>query len=87
MTAQPKRVLGRPWRRLVAHVLAVKGEACTLRYPGICTGRATTADHTLPVALGGTDALTNLEPACGPCNRHKGKRVTETDASRASRRW
>lgn len=84
---QPKRVLGRPWRRLVARVLALKGDQCTLRYPGICLGTATTADHVIPVAEGGRDELANLVPACVPCNRHKGKRVTETDETKASRRW
>lgn len=82
-----KRVLGRPWRRLVARVLAVKGDQCTLRYPGICLGTATTADHTLPWALGGQDTLSNLEPACVDCNRHKGATIRVTDQTRASREW
>ena len=29
---------------------------------------ATTADHLVPKAHGGTDAVSNLVPACGPCN-------------------
>lgn len=81
------RVLGRPWRRLVARVLATKGAECRLRYPGVCQGRATTADHTVPWTLGGTDDMSNLEPACVPCNRHKATKIVTTDASRASKRW
>jgi 5-methylcytosine-specific restriction enzyme A len=85
--AQPRRVLGRPWRRLIAAVIARKGDQCKLAYPGICLGTATTADHTIPVVEGGRDELSNLEPACVPCNRHKGRRITVTDASKASRQW
>lgn len=85
--AQPRRVLGRPWRRLVAAVLALKGDRCTLRFPGICLGVATTADHTIPVKHGGTDVMSNLEPACVPCNRHKSSKIIRTDASQASRKW
>ncbi len=29
-------------------------------------------DHSNPLALGGTDYLRNLVPACIPCNRSKG---------------
>lgn len=33
-----------------------------------CGAPATTADHLLAVARGGTHALANLVPACSPCN-------------------
>jgi 5-methylcytosine-specific restriction endonuclease McrA len=33
-----------------------------------CGRKATTADHLVPVVEGGTDELTNLVPACSPCN-------------------
>jgi 5-methylcytosine-specific restriction endonuclease McrA len=33
---------------------------------------ATTADHVLAVAQGGTNDLENLVPACEPCNRLRG---------------
>lgn len=85
--AQPRRVLGRPWRRLIAAVIALKGDQCKLAYPGICLGKATTADHTVPWKHGGRDTMDNLEPACVPCNRHKSSKITTTDASRASGRW
>lgn len=56
---------GRAAQRLVRHVLAVKGTRCHL-----CGGPgADTADHLTPRSKGGTDALTNLEPAHMSCNR------------------
>ncbi|WP_328478506.1 HNH endonuclease [Actinoplanes sp. NBC_00393] len=35
---------------------------------------ATTADHVVPLSRGGTNELTNLRPACGPCNYGRGNR-------------
>jgi len=43
------------------------GVPCAIRLPG-CEGVATTVDHIVPVADGGTDALSNLRPACEHCN-------------------
>jgi 5-methylcytosine-specific restriction endonuclease McrA len=60
----------RPWRgreaqRLTALTLRIKGTVCHLcGQPG-----ATSADHRRPRSKGGTDALTNLEPAHLACNR------------------
>jgi 5-methylcytosine-specific restriction endonuclease McrA len=34
-----------------------------------------TIDHFHPVAAGGTNAISNLRPACEPCNRSKGSAV------------
>lgn len=36
-----------------------------------CGKPATTADHRIAVGDGGTHALSNLVPACGPCNFSK----------------
>ena len=36
-----------------------------------CGRRATTADHRIAVANGGTNDLGNLLPACDPCNASK----------------
>jgi 5-methylcytosine-specific restriction endonuclease McrA len=44
---------------------------CEIRTEGICTFRATTCDHIVPVSAGGTHALSNLRAACGPCHRRK----------------
>ena len=43
---------------------------CQLRLPG-CAGAATTCDHILGLADGGTHALANLQAACGPCHGRK----------------
>ncbi|MGH9169101.1 MAG: HNH endonuclease, partial [Acidimicrobiia bacterium] len=37
-----------------------------------CPRPATTADHVVPVSRGGSHALSNLVPACGPCNTARG---------------
>ncbi len=39
-------------------------------------------DHSVPKSQGGSDRLTNLLPACIPCNLEKGTRSTRT-----ARRW
>lgn len=36
-----------------------------------------TIDHVLPLSLGGTNAIGNIQPLCGPCNSSKG--ATEKD--------
>ena len=54
-------------QKLTREVLEFYGPKCWLQLPG-CTGLATTKDHVVPVDHGGTDAIENLRPACGPCN-------------------
>lgn len=39
-----------------------------------CPRPATTADHVVAVANGGTNALSNLVPSCGRCNSRKAAR-------------
>lgn len=34
-------------------------------------------DHQLPIARGGADCMTNLVPACAPCNLSKGSKTLE----------
>lgn len=62
---------GRRAARLVRVTLTTYGTVCHLRGPR-CTSRATTADHLVPRARGGPDVITNLRPACQPCNRQRG---------------
>ena len=61
---------GRQSTELTRRVLATYGNRCHLQLPG-CEGRATTKDHIVPVAAGGTDHIGNLRPACGPCNSRR----------------
>lgn len=37
-----------------------------------CGQLATTADHVIPLARGGSHDITNLVPACLPCNSSRG---------------
>ena len=58
---------GRASAELTRQVLDYYGRACWLRLPG-CTKIATTKDHVIPYAAGGTDQLSNFRPACQSCN-------------------
>ncbi|MFD6469381.1 HNH endonuclease [Streptomyces goshikiensis] len=41
----------------------------------LCNARpATTADHVIPLSRGGTNDISNLRPACAPCNFSRGNR-------------
>lgn len=51
-----------------------------------CGARATTVDHVIARAQGGTDALTNLVAACSPCNSARGAALTN-GRPEPSRRW
>ena len=54
-----------------ARVLKRDRYRCQLRYPGVCIVRAREMDHIVPVTEGGTDDLSNLQSACGPCHQRK----------------
>lgn len=41
-----------------------------------------TKDHVVPISLGGSDAITNLQPLCQPCNSWKGTRIIDFRTSR-----
>lgn len=74
MTERTKRLSSRPWERLKRRVLADTDICHICGHHG-----ADTADHVVPIARGGTNAITNLKPAhhnacatCGnQCNRIK----------------
>jgi 5-methylcytosine-specific restriction endonuclease McrA len=66
----------RPWSRIRALILdANPGGRCHINGP-TCTTWATTVDHIIPIADGGTDHPDNLRPACAACNGAGGARLT-----------
>lgn len=52
-----------------------------------CGNPATTADHAIPVALGGSNHLSNLEPACDPCNSSKQDRPAPSTRVHRHEQW
>lgn len=62
-------------RRARAQVLADNtrrnGGKCQLAIPGVCTGKATTAHHTLGYGVTGDDPR-YMVAACAACNGHVG---------------
>lgn len=60
------------WRRLgkdagaVAYARMIRRDPCSY-----CGSRATTVDHIVPTAAGGTNQWDNLAAACAPCNASK----------------
>lgn len=61
------------WKQLAPKILNRDRHACTIRYPGICTGTATVVDKIIPAARRPDLAYDwrNLRAACQPCNDHK----------------
>ena len=58
---------GRPWRRLRAQVLATSNVCHLCGKPG-----ADSADHIIPVSLGGRNVLSNCRAAHLRCNIQRG---------------
>lgn len=68
-----ERELSRPglnrWARTKLRLAWIaEGRVCAY-----CPDLATTVDHIYPLHLGGTNFLSNLAPACRPCNTSKGR--------------
>jgi 5-methylcytosine-specific restriction endonuclease McrA len=63
------------WKPFRAAILARDGHLCQIRYPGRCTGTATTVDLIQPAAHRPDLSFTpsNARAACRPCNEHKGR--------------
>jgi 5-methylcytosine-specific restriction endonuclease McrA len=59
------RGYGHAWRKIRATILR-PGTPCHY-----CGNPATSVDHIIPKALGGTDDRANLAPACARCNSSK----------------
>jgi 5-methylcytosine-specific restriction endonuclease McrA len=62
------------WPAISATVIERDHGQCQLQLAG-CTTIATTADHIVPKAAGGTDQWTNLVAACRHCNSAKRDRT------------
>jgi len=68
-------------------VLAGAGWRCQY-----CGGRANTADHVIPLTMGGSHDLANLVACCRRCNSSRGARLTNElkavgRVGARSRRW
>jgi 5-methylcytosine-specific restriction endonuclease McrA len=79
------------YRQARPAVLEAAGYHCQIRAPG-CTWLATTVDHVVPLAMGGTHSPQNLRAACLHCNSMGGGRITQAKrragrVGRRSRRW
>ena len=69
--AQP-RLTRESWARVRETVKGRDGETCQYCGQPAPDGEP---DHVLPLAKGGTDALTNLVWSCAECNRSKGSKT------------
>lgn len=49
--------------------------------------RALTPDHIIPVALGGSSDITNIQPLCLKCNKRKGTNRTDHRTKKGILRW
>lgn len=61
---------GTKWQRVRARVLARDAHTC-----GYCGQAATTVDHIIAKANGGTDDESNLISCCRSCNASKGAKL------------
>jgi 5-methylcytosine-specific restriction endonuclease McrA len=58
----------------VAQRMSYYGNRCYIRMDGVCTGAFDDVDHVKPLSKGGAHMLSNLRPACEPCNSRKHNR-------------
>jgi len=65
-----QRTSGPEWRAERKRILLRDNGTCQLQMPG-CTQTATSVDHTLPRAAGGSNEDENLAAACDSCHRKK----------------
>ena len=69
-----QRGYGSTWQKTSKRIIARDKGECQPRLP-VCTGTATTADHVVAKANGGTDDDENLVAACLRCNSSKRDRA------------
>lgn len=70
-----KRAYDADYKRLRKLILANNPQCA------YCGSPATTADHVIAVANGGTSTLDNLVPACKPCNESRGQALAQSRKS------
>jgi 5-methylcytosine-specific restriction protein A len=78
-----------PWPQVRLYVLARDSYVCQLHLKG-CTTRATTVDHIIELADGGTHDPTNCQAACLHCNSAKAAHRTNRmrwQRPQPSRQW
>jgi 5-methylcytosine-specific restriction endonuclease McrA len=46
-----------------------------------------TADHIVPVELGGSSYISNIQPLCQTCNSSKGIRIIDYRTKPGMKRW
>ncbi|HEY1444762.1 MAG TPA: HNH endonuclease signature motif containing protein [Acidimicrobiales bacterium] len=79
------------YKRARPLVLAAANWRCQIRGPR-CKVTATTVDHIIPLALGGSHTPENLRAACTACNCGAGAAISSVkrqgrQVGRNSRRW
>ena len=81
--AKDAKVYGPAWRKARERQLERDGRICQLRYPGICTYRATEVDHIYGAA--NDPDHRHLRSACSPCHAHRTATEQSGGAQRARR--
>lgn len=77
------KVYNSTWRRIRPQVLERDGHRCTIGMEG-CTGHATSVDHIIPLAFGGSPYdLSNLRASCHNCNSSRANKLRR----KPSRTW
>ena len=72
-----RKLVGRPWRRLRDAVLLRDMYTCQ-DCKRVCLPSDLACDHVIPLAKGGTDAMSNLQTLCdGPGSCHERKTITD----------
>ena len=89
--ARRKQRLERAWKlashtagQWLALVEACGGICLNCGLPPVLEQSDLTRDHILPISLGGTDAIENIQPLCHQCNSVKG---TRSDADLRPADW
>lgn len=70
MASRRERFTANEWLALCA----AYGNLCLRCGSGV---RRLTADHIVPLARGGGNDITNIQPLCGPCNSRKGTQTID----------